>query len=344
MGDRPVPARKAAAPLLHIISHGPHCLDGVVSAVVVARYFEGVEAVPHFATNREIDDVVRSISQDSLPPGAEVWITDISWTTEAADDHLCRLAERGVKIYWFDHHRTALERYRAGAIRVPFADAVVKEDYAAARLVYEYLEARARREGKEHPSFAALRRLVAMADDNDRWLHRLEGSRELSLTVRAMAAGSRSLDPYHALLRADEEVTYTEEMQWAFERATREIQASLELAESSRLEVSVPGTGLSVVAAMCNGYPSEVADRWAAGAKQTVFALYDARGLAVSLRRSPDCGADLSRVAGVLGGGGHTAAAGCSVPALHHKLVGEMGRLVAEAVDSLYGGGGEQGE
>ena len=47
-----------------------------------------------------------------------------------------------------------------------------------------------------------------------------------------------------------------------------------------------------------------------------MFALYDAKSLAVSLRRSPDCTVDLSRLAAALGGGGHAAAAGCELPEL----------------------------
>jgi len=319
-----------------MISHGPHCLDGVAAAVAVARYHEGVKVIPHFTTNVRINEVIRSISPDSLPPGAEIWITDISWTEKETDAHLRRLAARGVKIYWFDHHRTAVKRYQSGEMDVPFTDMVVREEFAASLLVYEYLQERLKAEGRRSPAFIDLHRLIKMADDNDRWIHKIAGSHGLSLTVRAMAADQESLDPYYALLQIDEQVTYTPEMREAYERATKEVQASLELAEESRVTLPIAGTDFTVVAALCDGYPSEVADLWGENAKQTVFALYDIKSLAVSLRRSADCTADLSRTAQVFGGGGHPAASGCQIPELHRKLAEELGRLMTQAVHSLY--------
>ena len=265
-------------------------------------------------------DRTSPISPDSLPSGAEIWITDISWTEKETDAHLRQLAARGVKIYWFDHHRTAVERYQGGGIDVPFTGLVEK------------LKA----EGRRSPAFIDLHRLIRMADDNDRWIHKIAGSHELALTVSAMAADQESLKAYSVLLHIDEQVTYTPEMQEAYKRATKEIQASLDLAEKSRVTLPMAGTDFTLVAALCNGYPSEVADLWGKNAKQTVFALYDIKSLAVSLRRSPDCTADLSRVAQVFGGGGHPAASGCHIPELHRKLAKELGRLMTQAVHSLY--------
>jgi nanoRNase/pAp phosphatase (c-di-AMP/oligoRNAs hydrolase) len=98
----------------------------------------------------------------------------------------------------------------------------------------------------------------------------------------------------------------------------------------------VPGTDLTVVTALCSGYTSEVVDLWAKQARQTIFALYDPKSLSVSLRRSPDCEADLSSLAQVFGGGGHAAAAGCHIPELHRRLAEELGRLLARAVRALH--------
>src|SRR5262250_1885137 len=107
---------------VHVVSHGPHCLDGVAAAVAVARYYEGAaEVVPRFAGNSEIDAVLRDLAPDPASDD-ELWITDISWREPATDAHLRILAEAGVRIYWIDHHRTALERFASGAIDVPFAD------------------------------------------------------------------------------------------------------------------------------------------------------------------------------------------------------------------------------
>src|SRR5579875_3837906 len=114
-------------PRVHVVSHGPHCLDGVAAAVAVARYYEG-----------EADAVLRGLVRDPSRP-EELWITDISWKEPDTDAHLARLAADGMRIHWVDHHRTALERFRTGEVRVPFAERVLSEEYAASRLVYEHL-------------------------------------------------------------------------------------------------------------------------------------------------------------------------------------------------------------
>ena len=317
-------ARVVMTPNVHVVSHGPHCLDGVASAVAVARYYAGQATVAvRFAGNNEIDSVLRGLGLESARD-AELWITDISWREPATDAYLRTLVAAGVRIYWIDHHRTALERFRSGAVDVPFADRVLSEDYAASRLVYEYLARRLAAEGRAAPAFTGFAPVVAMADDNDRWLHRVPGSRELAWTVRTLGA-----EAYGELLGIDERVTYTPRMLAARARVEAEIARSFTVAEATRTERRVGS--VSLVAAVCDGYPGEIADVWGRRTTNTVFALYDVRSLGVSLRRSPDCTVDLSRLAEALGGGGHPAAAGCELP--------ELRRGLAEAVADRVGGG-----
>ena len=214
-------------PQVDVVSHGPHCLDGVVAAVAVARYYAGVTQVTaHFASNSEVDTVLRG-----LTPEAELWITDISWRDSATDAHLRALVAAGVHVYWIDHHRTALERFRSGTIDVPFTDRVLSEDFAASRLVYEYLGQRLTAEGRTVPAFDRLAPVVAMADDNDRWLHRIPGSRELAWTVRTLGA-----EAYGELCDIDEGVSYTPRMRAARAAVEAEIARSFAVAEASRSE------------------------------------------------------------------------------------------------------------
>ena len=173
-------------PQVLVVSHGPHCLDGVTAAAAVARYFEGdADVTATFASNNEIDRALRAIDPAS-PRDTQLWVTDISWREPETDAHLRALAAAGVRIFWIDHHRTALERVRKGLVDVPFTDTVLSEEFAASRLAYEYLERRAASEGRAHPRLASFRPVVAMADDNDRWLHAIPGSRELGWVVRAL--------------------------------------------------------------------------------------------------------------------------------------------------------------
>ncbi|MBI3248704.1 MAG: hypothetical protein HYZ50_19545 [Deltaproteobacteria bacterium] len=330
-----LPSQPATAPIVHIVSHGPYCLDGVAAAVAVARYRAEATIVPHFSGNEHIDDMLCSIGPDAAPEGSELWITDISWTTKETDAHLHRLAACGVKIFWFDHHRTALKRYAAGIISVPFTAHVVSEEFSAARLVYEYLQKQLLAEQRTNPRFNEFQKAVAMADDNDRWIHAIAGSRELAWTVRTLSGNDKSLAGYDALLTIDAEVTYTPAMQAAYEKTAQEIRNSFTLAEKSRVALPLPGTPYTLVAAVCDGHPSEIGDAWGKQTTQTIFALYDFTSEGVSLRRSPDCQFDLSQLAQFFGGGGHAAAAGCRPTSLHHLFAQELARLLSTAIPSL---------
>jgi oligoribonuclease NrnB/cAMP/cGMP phosphodiesterase (DHH superfamily) len=306
---------------VHVVSHGPHCLDGVAAAGAIARYY-GTRAtvVPHFASNDAIDGVLQGLALDD-PDDAELWITDISWRDPATDARLRDLAARGVRLYWIDHHRTALERSAAGRVDVPFTESVLSERVAASRLVYEHLAERA----DAAPGFTSFRPVVAMADDNDRWLHQIPGSRELAWVVRVLGP-----DAYDDIVGLDERVAYTPRMQAARDRVEGEIARSVAVAEATRVERRVGDVIL--VAAMCNGHPSEIADRWGKSARRTVFALWDAMSLSVSLRRSPDCDVDLSHLAVALGGGGHAAAAGSQVPEIRRALAEALADRVGAAL------------
>ena len=322
-------------PIVHIVSHGPYCLDGVAAAVAVARYRSEATILPHFSGNEHINEVLRSIGPEAAPSGSELWITDISWTSKEADQHLRDLAARGVKIFWFDHHRTALKRYTAGDINVPFTEHVVSEEFSAARLVYEHLEKQLATAKKHNPRFVNFRKAVAMADDNDRWIHAIAGSRELAWTIRTMGANDDDLSGYEAMLHIDADVTYTPAMQAAYEKTAQEIQESFALAEKSRVSLSVPGSPYTLVTAVCDGHPSEIGDAWGKATTQTIFAFYDLHGEGVSLRRSPDCKFDLSQLAQSFGGGGHAAAAGCRPTNLHQLFAQELARLLATGVQAL---------
>jgi len=311
-------------PTVHVVSHGPHCLDGVTAAAAVARYYDDrAEVVPHFASNSEIDRVLRGLTP---PAGTDLWITDISWREPATDAHLSRLAAAGVRIHWIDHHRTALERFAAGEVKVPFTTRVLREDFAASRLTFEHLRERVEADGRGGARLASFAPVVAMADDNDRWLHRIPGSRELGWVVRALGP-----DAYPDFLTLDADVTYTPRMAEARARVGAEIAHSFDVALASRTERRVGD--VTLVAAVCDGHPSEIADRWGRETTHAVFALYDAKSLALSLRRSPDCRVDLSHLARALGGGGHAAAAGCELPEVRATLAATIATLVATKLD-----------
>jgi oligoribonuclease NrnB/cAMP/cGMP phosphodiesterase (DHH superfamily) len=320
-----------AARYVHIVTHGPSCLDGVTAAVAVSRYARDAHVLPYFSSNPKINETLLGVYCEPAGAEHEIWITDISWTDPGVDRHLERLLARGVRVYWIDHHRTALERYRRGEVTVRLTDVVLSEDYAAARLTYEYLLRRMRATGVSNPPLEALQRLVAMADDNDRWVHKLPGSHQLALAVGAM----RSEEAYRELLHIDAEVTYTPAMLAAARRADVELQRSFAVAEQSRVSRPLERTGVTLITAVCDGYASDIADAWGKQLRNAVFALFDAQSLGVSLRRSPDCQIDLSQVAARLGGGGHPAAAGCEFSAFWRQIAAALNSAIAPGVQPI---------
>ncbi len=313
-----------ARPVLHVVSHGPHCLDGIAAAVAIARFHEGSEVRAQFASNQAVNQVLREIEPQA---GEDLWITDISWSDPVTEAHLAELIRRGVRLHWFDHHRTAIERLAAGGYQLGFTTRVIRDDFAASKLVYDFLAERAaqgvRSGGPQPPSaFVSFRPLVEMADDNDRWLHRIAGSRELGLVLRAMGSG----EAYRSLLELDEHLTDTQAMATARARVNEELARNRALAEATRVDRD--GRAVRLTTALCDGYAGEIADEWGRSSPRTVFALFDVRSRAISLRRSPDLKLDLSELAERFGGGGHPAAAGATIEGLAHRL----GEVVGDAV------------
>jgi oligoribonuclease NrnB/cAMP/cGMP phosphodiesterase (DHH superfamily) len=295
--------------------------------VVAARYFAGRRFEPIFASNREIDEVLRAYDP-THPDNEELWITDISWRDPSTDLHLGSLTKRGLELYWIDHHKTAIDRRADGKLNVPFTDFVLDDAFAASRLLFEFLCARVAERGESKPGLLALRNLVVLADDVDRWVLEVPGSRELALAVRAMT----QQEAYRALLAMDSNLTYTPDIERALGRVKDELDKTFAMAHRTRHIAELPSRGLTVVAAECDDYAGEIADRWRKDFERAVFALYDHRSDGISLRRTPDCPVDLSRLAGAFGGGGHPAAAGCQIAGSAGDRSSDIARKVVEAL------------
>ena len=310
-----------------LVSHGPNCLDGLTCAVVGARYFAGSEFTARFSSNRDIDETLREYNPAD-PACEQLWITDISWRESATDKHLNSLAEAGVELYWVDHHKSAIDRRAEGGLDVQFTDHVLEDTYAASRLLFNYLRNRAARLGESKPGLLALENLVMLADDVDRWVLARDGSRRLALAVRAMEHD----EAYRVLLSMDSNITYGAELTLALEQAERKMAESLALARSTRTTASVDGLGLSVVAAECMDYAGEIADQWKGDFDKAVFALFDHRSGAVSLRRTPSCDIDLARLASRFDGGGHAAASGCTMQLPENGRSAELAASLAAAL------------
>jgi oligoribonuclease NrnB/cAMP/cGMP phosphodiesterase (DHH superfamily) len=317
---------KHAAGKIQIVSHGPSCFDGVVSAVTVARFYQGYTVTPLFAANQDADRIIQELRV--MGPGDEIWITDLSWNHVETAEHLRRLAESGARVFWIDHHRSALRRLGSREFEVPFAGKLLTEDFSASRLAYNFLTARS-----DLPDIASRRSaletffpIIDMADDHDRWVHRLAESPDWALAVQTLG----SIESYRELLQLSTSVM-TRALTQALESGRRAMRQSMELADGTAVERWL-GDGLKLVTACCFGYSSEVAAHIYEKRTNTIVALLDMRSGGVSLRRSADCTADLSRIAAALGGGGHAAASGFVIEKAKSALAAELSEVLGESI------------
>ncbi len=295
-----------------------------MAAAAVARFYEDERVIATLAGNSDADRVLQSLKPRSDgDKGDEIWITDLSWSSPATAEHLNGLAARGVNIYWIDHHRTAVSRAGAPEFKVQFAGRVLSEELSAALLTFEYLRSAADRlaPGRDHSRFLSFRRFAELADDHDRWIHRLPESSDWALAVQTLG-GTAS---YREIIKLREPVM-SRRLKMALAQGQDALRRSVELANATMVDRRLPN-GTSIRTACCFGYSSEVAAHLYKGQRQTVVALFDLRSQGVSLRRSPDCNVDLSALAESFGGGGHPGASGFT---LH-----DLRRLPAERLADL---------
>jgi oligoribonuclease NrnB/cAMP/cGMP phosphodiesterase (DHH superfamily) len=278
-----------------------------MAAAAIKRFFTEERVIATLAANGDSDRVIQSLRAKGGDD--EIWITDLSWTTTKTAEHLTNLVRNGVRLYWIDHHRTAVSRATAPEFEVPFTGRVLSEEFSAARLAFNYLKDLAAERGEQSrlPEFEKFFPFVAIADDHDRWIHQVPESADWALAVQTLGG----VDSFREITKLTEPVM-SKRMRIALEAGKRAMNKSLELANTTMVDRPL-GNGLTIRTACCLGYSSEVASKLYEGQSSTIVALFDLRSLGVSLRRSTDCDVDLSILAHQFGGGGHAAAAGFAI-------------------------------
>jgi oligoribonuclease NrnB/cAMP/cGMP phosphodiesterase (DHH superfamily) len=313
---------------IQIVSHGPSCLDGVMAAAAVARFYDGHKVFTTLAGNNEADRVLQNLTLKSDNSDDEIWITDLSWNSPATGAHLAELSQRGARIYWIDHHRTAVSRADAPEFKVPFEAKVLDEKYSAARLTFNFLK----RMGRDLPErrraeFDAFQPFAMIADDHDRWIHKIPESPDWALAVQTLG-GSAS---FREILKL-REPRMSRKLRTAFESGQDAMRRSLELAKATMVDRKLDN-GITVRTACCFGYSSEVASELYKGQTRTVVALFDLRSQGVSLRRSADSEVDLSLLAQHFGGGGHPAASGLMIPDLRRVPAERLAEILGDQLE-----------
>ena len=321
-----MPARSRRT--IQIISHGPSCLDGVMAAAAVARFYDGHKVFAFMAGNNDADRVIQSLRPKSDNGTDEIWITDLSWNSTDTGRHLTELAGAGSRIYWVDHHRTAVSRADAAEFKVPFAGKVLTEQYSAARLAFDFLRGMAGDlSAEQRTNFLAFEPFAIIADDHDRWIHEIPESSEWALAVQTLGG----ISSYREILKL-REPKMSRKLRFAFEQGQEAMQRSLDLANSTTVDRML-SNGITVRTACCFGYSSEVAAHLYAGQHRTVVALFDLRSQGISLRRSADCDVDLSLLAQTYGGGGHAAASGFAIADLKRVPAERLAEILGDQLE-----------
>ncbi|HXD91182.1 MAG TPA: hypothetical protein VNU00_08975 [Candidatus Binataceae bacterium] len=314
---------------VHIVSHGPSCLDGVTAAAAIRRFYANERVHTVLAANGDTDRMIQLARPRSGARLDELWITDLSWTSTDTAGHLRQLLRDGTRVYWIDHHRTAVSRRTAPEFDVPFTGQVLTEEFSAARLTFNFLRERAAAAGdmdRLH-TFEKFHDFAAIADDHDRWIHQIPGSEDWALAVQTLGG----IESYREMIRLEEPVM-TRRLKTALEAGRNAMERSLEIARTTMVDRALDN-GLSLRSACCLGYSSEVAAKLYEEQHHTVIALFDLRSLGVSLRRSADCEVDLSALARHFGGGGHAAAAGFAVADLKRAPAERLAQLLGETLE-----------
>jgi oligoribonuclease NrnB/cAMP/cGMP phosphodiesterase (DHH superfamily) len=319
---------KINALTVQVVSHGPSCLDGVTAAAAVRRFHKEARVQTVLAPNGDTDRMIQLAGPKGASKLDELWITDLSWTSTDTAEHLKQLLRKGTRVYWIDHHRTAVSRHHAPEFDIPFTAKVLTEEFSAARLTYNFLRERASRECDRASlsAFESFGAFAAIADDHDRWIHQIPGSEDWALAVQTLGG----IEAYREIIRLEEPVM-TRRLKTALGAGRTAMEKSFEIARTTMVEKAL-GNGLSLRSACCIGYSSEVAAKLYEEQHHTVIALFDLRSLGVSLRRSADCEVDLSELARHFGGGGHAAAAGFAIADLKRAPAERLTKLLSEAL------------
>jgi oligoribonuclease NrnB/cAMP/cGMP phosphodiesterase (DHH superfamily) len=300
-----------------------------MAAAAVRRFYQGLRVHVTFAANGDSDRVIQELKPHQGGKRDEIWITDLSWTSLETAEHLNTLTRDGTRIYWVDHHRTAVSRAEAAEFNVAFAGRVLSEEYSAAKLTFNFLGQLARDNGDQESYFnyQNFAPFAELADDHDRWIHRIAGSADWALAVQTLGG----VESYREIIRLREPIM-SRKLRAALETGRNALEKSLEIANATVVE-RLLDSGLRVRSACCIGYSSEVASKLYEGQAQTIIALFDLRSLGVSLRRSADCVVDLSVLAQHFGGGGHPAAAGFAIDELKRAPAERLVQLLGERLE-----------
>ena len=300
-----------------------------MAAAAIARFFEGGRVFASLPGNNESDRAIQS-SQAARQVGRRRNLDHRLFMDAAGNrERLKQLAEGGARIFWIDHHRTAVSRADAPEFKVPFAGKVLSEKYSAARLTFDYLKHREDEfsQPRSGASSKAFRRFAEIADDHDRWIHQIPESPDWALAVQTLGG----IPSYREIIKL-REPKMSRRLRDALLAGQDAMRRSIEFAKST-LVLRPLSNGVTLRTACCFGYSSEVAAHLYENATRPSSHCSTCAARASACGAVADCEVDLSKLAEQFGGGGHAAASGFMIPELRRVPAERLAEMLAERVD-----------
>lgn len=259
----------------HVVLYHANCPDGWAAAYIAAKALPEPELVP--------------VQHGDPPPrhltaGSKVYILDFSYPREVLE----RIADEAASLIVLDHHKSA----RDDLYGLPYAKFDLNE--SGATLAWDYF----------HPD-TPLPWWVAYIRDRDLWLR----EKPLSLEISAVfASHHKTIEAWDRMLAKP-----FQDLKSEGQAILRYQQRLIDLHLDRRTKLKIAGTWVPAVNASV--LQSEIADALLRDDPPFVCAYFDlANGTTVySLRSKPDT-TDVSEVAKLYGGGGHSTAAGFRLP------------------------------
>lgn len=302
------------------ILYHKNCNDGLIAALNFYAYFKEKD---------ELDNVIfqpvqygEPLPDESILKDREVYVVDFSYPRTV----MMELVEMASNVTLLDHHESAIHNLFTGEkwLKDTFHTSTNEEqgEYLMASLKAR-IDVNKNRSGatlafnefgihvKDERTALILRYLSARAEDRDNWVFKYSDSKAVHEYIRSIGFDLPKL--YDELIGNGQD---TVELAKHVENAQIRVDMRDELARNyARLARPVNFMGHTVPAVnIPSDFASLVGDILNKNAPFAVMYVVTDQKILLSMRSDKDKGVDVEEIARQLGGGGHSAASGCSIP------------------------------
>lgn len=304
--------------MLTTILYHKNCNDGLVAALNFYAYFKERDELENITFLRV--QYGEGLPDESLIKDREVYIVDFSYTRH----DMAKIVELAGKTILLDHHESAIHNLFTGEkwfrgwvhntvdasrgrylMATENARIFVSKKHSGATLAYKEVGQYV----KDDSVRVILSYLSSRAEDRDNWVFDYADSKAVHEYVRSL--GSDLTKVYEAIFCGDLNDLFKQ-----VDKAQARVDMREELARNyAKMAKPVSFMGHTVpVVNVPSDFASIVGDILNKDAPFAVMYVVTDQKILLSLRSDKDKGVDVQEIAAQLLGGGHQAAAGCSIP------------------------------